>query len=301
MTLPFSDYNQLRCRGNEYVTDQTLNRPFYRFFQNDLYLDTLITAHTSDDLIHNTGGASRENETQLTGDRLVILSCGYNPTTETDEVEDVFEDVFDGDDGQLLGIYVTKSWQTLVDEQPRNLGGHTLIFRVQKNEGSTSNPAQLYIRRLSRTLRLAGFYGGTLIFESPPAFGINPETSTPETHQTGSSAANQKICLVGGEKSSAVLSFEKCQCKTIIRNCKLVLDNLLIGSGSAVSGWASRDNLDFDKVYVNDLTDAEQKRLAGECMIKPSTTEVWTSLNVNKALNISDCNDVVIKHCCIGY
>jgi len=288
MSLPFNNYDQLRCRGNEYVTDQTFNRVFYRFYRNDVYLDNTVTDHITNELIHNSGNIASD-ETHLSGDRMVILSCGGTSAETPAEYSGVFDDIMVTDHNDpKYGNYLKKGWQTLIDEQPRNLGGHTLIFRIQINDGLNTNPTALQLIRMDRILTLRGFYGGNLVLESPPAYA--GESGVPPNTQHDSSAVNQRICLMGNELMPYTVSIERCKCRTIIRQCTICIDHI---SSTPLSVTDRPSNPTLDVIYQ----DNEDK----SCMTKHDSNGEWTMLNIRRAINVEDCGDVLIRHCCIGY
>lgn len=289
MSLPFNNYDQLRCRGNEYVTDQTFNRSFYRFYQNDVYLDGILTDHVTNELIHNVAN-STATEIQLNGDRTVIMPCGEQNGNTFNPFPDVFTDVLDtSSESSTYGSYLRKGWQTLIDEQPKNLGGHTLVFRIQKTSGLDLNPDSLIVVNLNKILTFSGFYGGTLIIESPPAYGNLDGRDVQHDY----SAVNQRICLKGSKFLPFSISIEKCKCKTIIRQCCICIDHINTTTAS--------DEIPFSNLNTPSGTiyrDNNGKNL-GSCATVYNGE--WTMLNVRRTLNVVDCADVLIKHCFICY
>lgn len=292
MSLPFNNYDQLRCRGNEYVTDQTFNRSFYRFYQNDVYLDGILTDHVTNELIHNVAN-STSSESQLNGDRMVIMPCGERNGSTFTIFADVFADVFDtNSESSTYGSYIRRGWQTLIDEQPKNLGGHTLTFRIQETNGNNLNPPDLITVNLNKTLTFDGFYGGTLIIESPPA---NVDINANITNvQHDMSANNQRICLKGSRFLPFSVSIEKCKCKVIIRQCCICIDH--------ISATTSKNQVPFfpistatSGIVYRDTSGAD----IGSCATVHNGE--WVMMNTRRALNIADCEDVLVKYCYICY
>src|SRR5574344_604936 len=164
MSLPFNSYDQMRYHGNEYVTDQTLNRTVYRLFQNDVYLDNSIQDHINNDSVHYTDSDDSTID-YLTSDKQIVLAARDDGG--------VLKSAIDVISNANLGIYSMKSWQRLINEQPKNLGGNTLSFRFQQAENIIRNPDTIKNVFNADMLDFSNFYGGTLIIESPAAYDAN--------------------------------------------------------------------------------------------------------------------------------
>lgn len=289
MSLPFNSYSQLRYRGNEYVTDQTLNRTVYRLFQNDVYLDNKLQEHVSDNSVHYA-----ESETTLidylTSDKLVIL-----PGKSTDNGYVQTEDIIDNPN---LSTYSEKSWQRLIDEQPKNLGGNTLTFRFQQSANQGSNPETVIPIKIIDMLKFSGFYGGNLIIESPPAY-----VSTGNNTQNSSSAKNQRLVIKSGGNSAAVILVENCHCKVTIRNSCFMISDI-----TSITKIDDIGNIDFDtkldsetfengNIYCN-YPDDDGKY---ECKRYSAVHDKWYDLNILTAIKIVNTSDVEIRHCYIEF
>lgn len=268
MSLPFNSYDQLRFRGNEFVTDQVLNRAIYRLYRNDVYLDDLLNTHIENDLIHNMG-LDEGNESFLTGDKLVLLICTKRDTAYSAD-----------------GVTIAqRGWQTLIDSQPKNLGGCTLVFRFQPTDRASRTLNNHLFMHVTETLRFEGFYGGTLIVEGPECYS-NVITSVYNNDQTsddgigkgitgistvqddgeagiGQTAANLKFTLtttyentalftekINGENrpvveatkvlpqqycgtDGAVMMFNKCRCHVQLRNIRFVQNGIPFEVGNS--------------------------------------------------------------------
>lgn len=268
MSLPFNSYDQLRFRGNEFVTDQVLNRAIYRLYRNDVYLDDLLNTHIENDLIHNMG-LDEGNESFLTGDKLVLLICTKRDTAYSAD-----------------GVTIAqRGWQALIDSQPKNLGGCTLVFRFQPTDRASRTLNNHLFMHVTETLRFEGFYGGTLIVEGPECYS-NVITSVYNNDQTsddgigkgitgistvqddgeagiGQTAANLKFTLtttyentalftekINGENrpvveatkvlpqqycgtDGAVMMFNKCRCHVQLRNIRFVQNGIPFEVGNS--------------------------------------------------------------------
>ena len=290
MSLPFNSYNQLRYRGNEYVTDQTLNRTVYRLFQNDVYLDNKLLEHVSDNSVHY---AESENTLidYLTSDKLVILPGKGNTNDGYTQTEDII-------DNPNLQTYSEKSWQRLIDEQPKNLGGNTLTFRFQQSANQGSNPETVIPVKIIDMLKFSGFYGGNLIIESPAAY-----IETGSNKQNSSSAANQRLVIKSNGNSNAVISIENCHCKVTVRNsCFMLSDITSITKANDIGTNDFDTKLDSEtfengNIYCN-YPDNDGKY---ECKRYSAVHNKWYDLNMMAAIRIVNTSDVEIRHCCIKF
>lgn len=314
MSLPFNSYNQLRYRGNEYVTDQTLNRTVYRLFQNDVYLDRTVQEHINDASVHYSEPDSVYID-YLTSDKLVVLPAEpiENSTTKYKESEDVIIN---------NNYYISKTWQRLVDEQPKNIGGNTLIFRFQQAKNVSSNPNSEKTIELKSMLKFSNFYGGTLIIESPAAYNINDYQTDINGYRNNStydinrqsikSCLNQHLTLVRNNGIS-IIDVENCHCKVIIRNTSFLVQSLsgitdLSNNDSEndfryklnADGSFNSDDYDVDKLYRNNKSSGDTD---GDNEIKfySSRFDKWFDSNMISAIKITDSPDVLIKHCYIRY
>jgi hypothetical protein len=297
----------LRYRGNEYVTDQTLNRTVYRLFQNDVYLDNQIHEHINNSSVHYSESEDGVIE-YLTSDKLVILSAKPTSSKVTEEItmtDGVYMQTEDIIADESLQTYSQKSWQRLIDEQPRNLGGNTLTFRFQKASNIDKNPEDLMVVKILDTLRFSGFYGGKLIIESPEA--LEPETN----YQTSTSAENQRLAIKSNNNVNALIEIENCFCSVIIKNSRFLIADL-----QKVKDVGDRGSKDFSGKLSNpekyedgtvwcNISNGENEGVAddgsGECKRYSATFDKWYDLNILTAIKISNTPDVTVKHCYIEY
>lgn len=290
MSLPFNSYDQLRFRGNEFVTDQVLNRAVYRLYRNDVYLDDLLNSHIENDLIHNMG-LEDGVENFLTGDKLVLLVCTKRET------------VYAAD-----GVTLTqRGWQALIDSQPKNLGGCTLVFRFQPTDRASKTLNNDLILHVPETLRFDGFYGGTIIIEGPDCYsaidtsvsnnnnisggdavhdGITGVTIPKEDGTAlGQTASYLKLTLTTtyentdlftelinnepvpvveriepvkqqyGGTDGAVMSFNKCRCHVVIRNIRFVQNGIPFEKQRAYDGNGNFHYISDDAMNYNSYRD----------------------------------------------
>lgn len=364
MSLPFNSYDQLRFRGNEFVTDQVLNRAVYRLYRNDVYLDDLLNSHIENDLIHNMG-IEDGIENFLTGDKLVLLVCTKRDT------------LYSGDNMTLI----QRGWQALIDSQPKNLGGCTLVFRFQPTERASKTLNKDLFLHVTETLRFDGFYGGTIIIEGPECYSSvqtsvwdNNQASTGDgihpgivgytaTNDDGDVTISQTASMLKftlttsyentenfvevingkyvpvveptsvfdqqrGGTDGAVMSFDKCRCRVIIRNIRFVQNGIPFskvvdgegGSKKAEDSWfhyISSDAQDYDS-YRDEKNASEVKDFSGRVVSilrgnwypsikdKPLTSveglkrfingQIY-DMNIISALRFTDCSDVLISNC----
>lgn len=296
MSLPFNSYDQMRYRGNEYVTDQTLNRTVYRLFQNDVYLDSKFQEHIADDSAHYTDNSDTVID-YLTSDKQVILAAHYNSDGTYQSGVDVIQNA-------TIGTYSEKTWQRLIDEQPKNLGGHTLNFRFQKSQTASKNPDTITNVINMDVIKFADFYGGTLIIESPIAYAVSG--GSVQNYQDSTSAINQYLVICSNRNANAIIDIENCHCKVLIRNCnfKLVGINNYIDIGVDGPGdWINKDKdvspfntKESGAVFCNfgNGGTKEMKRYS-------SSMGRWIDLNMLSAVRVTKSPDVEIKHCYIQY
>jgi hypothetical protein len=322
----------LRFRGNEFVTDQVLNRSVYRLFRNDVYLDDLLKTHIENDLIHNMA-TEEGSDGLLTGDRLVILACTQR--------EDVVDEV---------GTITTFGWQNLINSQPKNLGGNTLVFRIMP---TLKNAAKLNDRifvHVLETLKFNNFFGGTLIIEGPHVSDeIDDSVSGSATEgQSGvttedDDATPSKIRIIltsnfedtsrgldnldnlivpskpvsayqYGGTEGAVISLNNCKCHVILRNCWLAQCGIgtdpamisgsntinFVARGAAYSNY-KKDGLiygnwglssEVDEDTGNEIT--QESQIEG---LKRYVEDRFLDMNITSALRLTDCPDVYITNC----
>jgi hypothetical protein len=307
MSLPFNSYNQLRYRGNEYVTDQTLNRTVYRLFQNDVYLDEKLLEHVSDNSVHYA-----ESDTTivdyLTSDKLVILSGKKTGETENYDIYEQTRDILSNANTQT---YSEKSWQRLIDEQPRNLGGNTLTFRFQRTQTQSDNPYPPVQLKIFDTIRFKGFYGGNLIIESQAAF------SNSTYYQTSTSALNQNLIIknmstpkpantdkaVIHNNSDAVISLENCHCKVLIRNSRFMISDIIFAKNIGNNGEGDfsgklENNTHENGIVYSNFPDNDGRY---ECKRFSVLHNKWYDMNILAAIKVTDTPDLEINHCYIEY
>lgn len=272
MSLPFNSYNMFQLKGNEYVTDQALNRISYRTFMNDVYLNNTLDSHINNDMMHSNGASDDGDDDFLTGDRLVILPGDYP--------NDIMSD-------PILGIYLQKGWQRLIDEQPRNLGGKTLTFRIQPTKTAFNNPISEMVVQLDDSITFDGFFGGNLVIEGPPAFQVINGIDIPM--QTSATSINQRLVVSSNNKSNALFKILNVHCRAVIQNCAFRHSGITVDQ--TIASWADKEEQYQDgKVYKNSET-SEIKRY--------TTSDGWTDLNITSAIHIINSSDVLIRHCYI--
>lgn len=290
MSLPFNAYDQLRYRGNEYVTDQTLNRGVYRLFQNDVYLDEKMSEHINDDSVHYFYDGD-SGEDYLSSDKLVLLCAQTDQNGRYVSMGDVAGDSSSQE-------YIQKSWQRTIDGQPKNLGGYSLVFRFQLSQNATSNPGTETEVTVMDMLDFSGFYGGNLIIESPSvnAGGLQYQNST--------SCRRQNLILTGNRNANAIINVSNCHANVIVRNSRFRLLGLTptpCGLRDADDDFTNKEaDLQNGTVYVNDKP-ANDGDGDMECKRWSQTHGKWFDLNMLAAIRITDSPDVTIRHCYIEY
>lgn len=294
MSLPYNSYDQLKYRGNEYVTDQTLNRGVYRMFQNDVYLDEKMSEHINDDSVHYFYEGDVGDD-YLSSDKLVVL-CAQLKDGEYVSMEDVVGN-------SLVQEYLQKSWQRTIDSQPKNLGGYSLVFRFQLSINQIGNPDTATVVTVEDMLDFSGFFGGNLVIECPAY-----QTGTVEqgSYQDSNSCYNQNLILAGKGNANAVMNVSDCHANVIIRNVHV------LASGIRPTPLDPANNRDFDgkekesrgledgTVWINDRATAGDDG-SYECKRWSPMFKKWFDLNMLAGIRITNCPDVLIKHCYIEY